>query len=83
LPRPGPPEVDRKKAAYQKFGVPSYWIVNPDPAEPGLTAFELRHGRYATVAKVSGLEMLEAERPFPVEVVPALLLSGLRGRADS
>jgi Uma2 family endonuclease len=74
-------DLNRKKAEYQKFGVPSYWIVNPDPAEPGLTAFELRHGRYATITKVNGLEMLEAEQPFPVEVVPALLLSGLPGRA--
>ncbi len=37
-------DLNRKKAAYQRFGVPSYWIVNPDPARPELTVFELRDG---------------------------------------
>jgi Uma2 family endonuclease len=24
-------DLNRKKAAYERFGVPSYWILNPDP----------------------------------------------------
>jgi Uma2 family endonuclease len=76
-------DLNRKKAAYQRFGVPSYWIVDPDPQQPSITAFELLDGTYSTVASVGGHEVLCAERPFAVQVVPALLLAGLPGRAQS
>jgi Uma2 family endonuclease len=74
-------DLNRKKAAYQKFGVPSYWIVDPDPGKPSVTAFELRDGRYAEAGAVTGSEILQAERPFAVQVVPARLLAGLPDRA--
>ncbi len=35
-------------------------------------------GRYREVADVSGDEPFTAERPFPVTIVPARLLDGLR-----
>jgi hypothetical protein len=44
-------DLNRKKAAYERFGVPAYWIVNPDPPEPELTVFGLRDGCYALAAK--------------------------------
>jgi len=69
-------DLNRKKAAYERFGVPSYWIVNPDPPQPELTVFELRDGRYALAAKAS--EPFTADRPFAVTVAPAGLTSGLR-----
>ena len=72
-------DLNRKKAAYQRFGVPSYWIVDPDPQKPSITAFELREGRYMTLGTASGRETLAADRPFRVEVVLALLLAGLLG----
>ncbi len=65
----------RKKDVYEKFGIRSYWIVEPDDERPGLTAFELRRGRYAQVAHVTGGELFEAARPFPVTVVPAALVA--------
>jgi Uma2 family endonuclease len=37
--------LNRKKAAYERFGVPSYRILNPDPPQPELTVFELGGGR--------------------------------------
>ena len=69
-------DLNRKKAAYERFGVPSYWIVNPDPPQPELTVFELRDGRYALAAKTPGL--FTADRPFTVTVAPAHLIAGLR-----
>jgi Uma2 family endonuclease len=68
-------DLNRKKAAYERFGVPSYWIVNPDPPQTELTVFELRHGRYALVAETPGSFI--AARPFAVTVDPASLTAGL------
>jgi Uma2 family endonuclease len=70
-------DLNRKKTAYRELGVQCYWIVDPDPEQPWITAFGLQDGEHTTLAEVIGLEMLDAEQPFPVEVVPALLLAGL------
>ncbi|MGH3193872.1 MAG: Uma2 family endonuclease [Streptosporangiaceae bacterium] len=69
-------DLNRKKAAYERFGVPLYWIVNPDPPQPELTVFELRDGRYALAAKGPG--PFTADRPFTVTMAPADLTGGLR-----
>lgn len=66
-----------KKAHYERMGVPSYWLL--DPTEPGsLTAFEHSGAGYEQVAHVIGDEEFRAERPFPVTIVAARLLDGLR-----
>jgi Uma2 family endonuclease len=72
--------IDRnsKKAAYERSGVPSYWLVVPDPGEPSLTAFELVGGHYELAAAVNGGETFAAERPFQVEVRPSALVARLR-----
>jgi Uma2 family endonuclease len=69
-------DLNRKKIAYERFGVASYWIVNPEPPEPELTVFELRDGRYALVATASG--QLIADRPFAVSIHVGRLTEGLR-----
>jgi Uma2 family endonuclease len=69
-------DLNRKKTAYETFGVLSYWIVNPDPPQPELTIFELRDGRYALAAEASG--PITVGRPFTVSIVPADLTRGLR-----
>jgi Uma2 family endonuclease len=70
-------DLNTKKAAYEKFGVDSYWIVVPDLKNPELIAFELHDGRYEQVAHVSGAKPFRAQRPFPVEIVPSRLVAGL------
>ena len=61
-----------KRDRLQQAGCASYWLV--DPEEPSLLALELRDGVYVEVARVSGDEVWEAELPFPMTVVPNLLL---------
>jgi Uma2 family endonuclease len=69
-------DLNNKKATYERMGVPSYWVV--DPQGPGMTVFELDdNGRYQVVAEVKGGDAFEAERPFPVRIVPAELLGTL------
>lgn len=70
-------DLNTKKAAYERMGVRSYWVV--DPQAPVLTVFELDgNGQYQQVAEVKNAEEFQAERPFPVRIVPADLLTRLR-----
>jgi Uma2 family endonuclease len=71
-------DLNRKKVAYERFGVPSYWVVNPDPANPDVTVFELRDGHYALATLTTA--PLTVDRPFKVTIDPAHLTSGLRQR---
>jgi Uma2 family endonuclease len=70
--------LDRKKAAYERFGVESYWVVVPDPDEPEVIVFELNAGRYQEAARVTGDETFAAVRPFSVEIVPSRLVAELQ-----
>jgi Uma2 family endonuclease len=69
-------DLNNKKAAYQRLGVPSYWVV--DPLDPSLTVFELdkKGFKYELFAEVKGDMVFEATQPFPVRIVPADLLGG-------
>jgi len=58
-----------KRERYERDGIRSYWVVDPERAE--LIAWELRDGGYVEVARVSGDEAFAAAQPFPVTVVPA------------
>jgi len=71
-------DLNRKKAAYERFGVGSYWVIVPESAKPELIVFELSGGRYREAAHVSGDEAFAANRPFRVRVVPSQLVAGLR-----
>jgi len=70
-------DLNRKKAAYEKFGVPSYWIVNPDRDNPELLVFELAQSGYEEVARVVAGASFRAKKPFDAEIVPARLIAGL------
>jgi Uma2 family endonuclease len=73
-------DLNLKKAAYERFGIPSYWVIDPDLDRPGLRSFELRGDSYAEVAHVSGADTFVAERPFRAEIVPGRLVAKLRRR---
>ena len=69
-------DMNNKRAAYQRLGVSAYWVIDPEDAK--LTVYELDDmGVYSRVASVKGGEAFEAERPFPVRVVPRELLGRL------
>jgi Uma2 family endonuclease len=61
-----------KLLAYQEYGVPHYWLV--DPSVPSLSALRLDGDHYVEVAMVTGEDAFHAAEPFPVTVVPARLL---------
>ncbi len=65
-------DLNNKKAAYQRVGVQSYWVI--DPGEPSMVVFELDDaGIYQQVAEVKGDDPYEARLPFPVTVVLSAL----------
>jgi Uma2 family endonuclease len=67
-------DLNNKKAAYARMGVPHYWVL--DPARPSLLAHALDAGAdgYREVACVHAEEPFEADDPFPVRVVLTELL---------
>lgn len=65
-------DLNNKKAAYERMGVPHYWIL--DPARPSLLVYELTDDRYHRLADVHAEEPFETEEPFPVRVVLTELL---------
>jgi Uma2 family endonuclease len=73
-------DLNLKKAAYERFGIPSYWVIDPDLDRPGLRAFELRGDSYAEVTHVTGTDTFAAGKPFRVEIVPDRLVAKLRRR---
>ena len=64
-----------KKREYEAFGIESYWIIEPDMSHPNLTVYELNDTGYDQVCMVAGDEAFHATRPFPITIVPALLVA--------
>jgi Uma2 family endonuclease len=73
-------DLHLKKAAYERFGVPSYWVIDSDLDRPSLRAFQLLDGEYREAAHVAGDATFCAEKPFRVEIVPSRLVAKLRSR---
>ncbi|KAB2345611.1 Uma2 family endonuclease [Actinomadura rudentiformis] len=66
-------EVDlgAKKDMYERFAVPSYWVVDLKGDEPELQVFELSDdGRYAEEARVTWGRTCTITRPFAIELAP-------------
>lgn len=65
-------DLNLKKAAFERAGVESYWVV--DPERPAITAWQLIDGSYAEVATVEGDETLQVDAPFPLAITPSDLV---------
>jgi Uma2 family endonuclease len=50
---------NRKRDDYEKYGVPWYWIVKPDPEEPSLQEYELVDGEYVLRSEVTADDWFE------------------------
>ncbi|MGB3443389.1 MAG: Uma2 family endonuclease [Actinophytocola sp.] len=65
-------DLNNKKAAYERMGVPHYWIL--DPARPALLVYDLVGDCYELADEVVAEEPFETEEPFPVRIVLTELL---------
>ncbi len=61
-----------KRSVYQRAGVRSYWIVDPD--EPAVSVLRLERGQYIEVERVSGQQLLRTQLPYEIAFVPADLV---------
>ncbi|MCX6400815.1 MAG: Uma2 family endonuclease [Propionibacteriales bacterium] len=67
-------DLNLKRARYERAGVPSYWVVDPD--ELRLVAWRLSEGAYVDVADVAADETWRATDPFDVTITPRDLAAG-------
>lgn len=77
-------EVDlgAKKDMYERFEVPSYWVVDLKGDEPEVQVFELSDdGRYAEEARVTWGRSCTLSSPFPIELAPDQIFDRLPRRA--
>lgn len=65
-------DVSLKRARYEAARCPVYWVVDPEALE--LRAWELARDRYVETGHVVDDVAYVATAPFPVEVVPSLLV---------
>lgn len=70
-------DLNNKKAAYERMGVPHYWVL--DPSRPSLLVHELVDECYGQAVEVVAEEVFETEEPFPLRIV----LTELLGRHPS
>lgn len=68
-------DMHTKRREYAKFGVPTYWIINPARTTPGILELRLEGGEYRTVTEVDGKAIFETDLPFPTRFVPHWLVA--------
>jgi Uma2 family endonuclease len=70
-------DLNLKRAAYEKYGVATYWMIDPDESAPSVTILELVEGTDVERATVSGEESITVQAPFPFTLNPADLIRDL------
>lgn len=66
-------DLNVKRREYAEFGIPSYWIINPE--NPGILELRREDGEYRTVTEVDGKDVFATDVPFPVRFVPHWLVA--------
>ncbi|MBA9006913.1 MULTISPECIES: Uma2 family endonuclease [Thermomonospora] len=61
-------DLGAKKDAYQRFGVPHYWVVDPGGDEPTVRVHELLDGVYAERVRIGPGGRHEVTAPLPIEL---------------
>lgn len=61
-------DLGAKKDAYQRFGVPHYWVIDPDGDEPTVRVHELLDGVYAETVRIGPGGRHEVTAPLPIEL---------------
>lgn len=75
-------DLEAKKGLYERFGVPSYWVVDLKGEEPEIRVHELGDdGRYTERALVAWGDTVTLTRPFPIELAPDKIFDRLPRRA--
>ncbi|MFC3519833.1 Uma2 family endonuclease [Streptomonospora nanhaiensis] len=64
-----------KRAEYAKFGIESYWIIDPNLEEIGIMELRLDGDQYRTANQAFGRELFQTDAPFPYRLVPHWLLA--------
>lgn len=70
-------DYQTKAREYARFGIRSYWIIEPHPYAPTLLELRLddQTGRYRELTQVKGEELFQTDVPFPVRIVPYWLVA--------
>ena len=61
-------DVVTKRELYAQYGVPAYWLLDPDTEE--LTILELTGPHYTCQSVLQGEETFAATTPFPITLSP-------------
>ncbi|MCT9929314.1 Uma2 family endonuclease [Planotetraspora sp. A-T 1434] len=68
-----------KRQVYASIGIPFYWVVRLDEAEPRLIVFKLVEGEYRQIHSVRAGEPATISEPFTVVIDPGALVRRRRG----
>jgi Uma2 family endonuclease len=64
-----------KRHEYAEFGIPTYWVITPDPEQPSIIELRSKDGVYTEASVTFGEDVLKTDQPFPPHVVPHWLVA--------